>query len=80
MAIHKIILASFIVYLMIQFSHGATKERLFSDLEKSALEVTATPSRVGEGVGTYISFIHISFLKSSISLGVQDSILLGLRF
>ncbi|XP_009150665.2 high-affinity nitrate transporter 3.1 [Brassica rapa] len=47
MAIHKIILASFIVYLMIQFSHGATKERLFSDLEKDALDVTAKPSRQG---------------------------------
>lgn len=80
MAIHKILFASLLICLLIQSIHAATKERLFSDLEKSALEVTATPSRVGEGVGTYISFIHISFLKSSISLGVQDSILLFLRF
>ncbi|KAG2247647.1 hypothetical protein Bca52824_087275 [Brassica carinata] len=32
---------------MIQFSHGATKQRLFSDLEKGALDVTAKPSRQG---------------------------------
>ncbi|CAH8350780.1 unnamed protein product [Eruca vesicaria subsp. sativa] len=47
MAIHKIILASFQICLLIQFSHGATKERLFSDLEKGALDVTAKPSRQG---------------------------------
>uniref|UniRef100_M4FA20 High-affinity nitrate transporter n=1 Tax=Brassica campestris TaxID=3711 RepID=M4FA20_BRACM len=51
MAIHKILFASLLICLLIQSSHAATKERLFSDLEKSALEVTATPSRVGEGVG-----------------------------
>ncbi|KAH0906099.1 hypothetical protein HID58_037926 [Brassica napus] len=50
MAIHKILFASLLICLLIQSSHAATKERLFSDLEKSALEVTATPSRVGEGV------------------------------
>ena len=70
MAIHKIILASFIVYLMIQFSHGATKERLFSDLEKDALDVTAKPSRQG---GMYYIFknIHHSLLHFFIHLGVQ---------
>ncbi|KAG5375365.1 hypothetical protein IGI04_039961 [Brassica rapa subsp. trilocularis] len=51
MAIHKILFASLLICLLIQSSHAATKERLFSDLEKSALEDTATPSRVGEGVG-----------------------------
>ncbi|KAJ0236912.1 High-affinity nitrate transporter 3.1 [Hirschfeldia incana] len=50
MAVYKILFASLLICLLIQSSHGATKERLFSDLEKSALEVTATPSRVGEGV------------------------------
>ncbi|KAG2312020.1 hypothetical protein Bca52824_023577 [Brassica carinata] len=47
MSIYKIILASFLICLVIQLSHGATKERLFSDLEKGALEVTAKPSRQG---------------------------------
>ncbi|KAF8098624.1 hypothetical protein N665_0262s0012 [Sinapis alba] len=47
MAIHKIFFASLLICLLFQISHGATKERLFSDLEKGALEVTAKPSREG---------------------------------
>ncbi|CAH2070540.1 unnamed protein product [Thlaspi arvense] len=45
MAIHKILFASLLVCLLIQSNHGATKERLFSELEKGAIEVTAIPSR-----------------------------------
>ncbi|KAJ0240339.1 hypothetical protein HA466_0224790 [Hirschfeldia incana] len=47
MSIHKLILTSFLICLVIQSSRGATKERLFSDLEKGALEVSAKPSRQG---------------------------------
>lgn len=54
MAIHKILIASLLLCLLIQSSHGATKDRLFSDLEKGALVVTAKTSR--ENVGMYISF------------------------
>ncbi|ESQ43621.1 hypothetical protein EUTSA_v10014669mg [Eutrema salsugineum] len=50
MAIHKILFASLFICSLIQSSHGATKERLFSDLEKGAFEVTTKPSREGEGV------------------------------
>ncbi|CAF2124784.1 unnamed protein product [Brassica napus] len=38
MAIHKSLFASLLICLLFQISHGATKERLFSDLEKGALE------------------------------------------
>lgn len=54
MAIKKLLFASLLICSMIQSSHGATKERLFTDLEKGALEITATPSRTGEGVGKCI--------------------------
>ncbi|CAN8306641.1 unnamed protein product [Cochlearia groenlandica] len=47
MEIHKILFASLLICSLIQNSHGATKERLFSDLEKGALEVTTKPSRDG---------------------------------
>lgn len=54
MAIKKLLFASLLICSMIQSSHGATKERLFTDLEKGSLEITATPSRTGEGVGKCI--------------------------
>ncbi|KFK26653.1 hypothetical protein AALP_AA8G276000 [Arabis alpina] len=47
MAIHKILFASLVLCLLIESSLGATKERLFSELRKDALEVTAKPSRDG---------------------------------
>ncbi|VVB15531.1 unnamed protein product [Arabis nemorensis] len=47
MAIHKILFASLLLCLLIQTSLGATKERLFSELRKDALEVTAKPSKEG---------------------------------
>ncbi|CAN8253500.1 unnamed protein product [Cochlearia groenlandica] len=49
MAIKKIIFASLLICLLIQLVYGAEKkERLFSALDKNALEVKVTPSRVGE--------------------------------
>lgn len=73
MAVHKILFASLLLFLLIESSHGATKERLFSELKKGALEVTAKPSREGADVGMYISLktIHLSLLQIVIPLGVQ---------
>ena len=69
MAIHKSLFASLLICLLFQISHGATKERLFSDLEKGALEVTAKPSRES---GMYI-FKRISIIRTSLRqiFGVQ---------
>ncbi|XP_010441706.1 PREDICTED: high-affinity nitrate transporter 3.1 [Camelina sativa] len=50
MAIQKILFASLLICSLIQSSHGAEKERLFSELEKGSLEVTTKPSREGAGV------------------------------
>uniref|UniRef100_A0A1J3CN68 High-affinity nitrate transporter n=1 Tax=Noccaea caerulescens TaxID=107243 RepID=A0A1J3CN68_NOCCA len=65
MAIHKILFASLLVCLLIQSSHGATKERLFSDLEKGALVVTAKTSRENVVLDAGIDKVTVTWKISS---------------